>query len=248
MFYSHLAKSVIPKRYHGAVISARNRLTGYRMESYSQQGEDLILRILFSHLERGFYVDVGAFAPKRFSNTYFFYKRGWRGINIDATPGAVSTFNRQRPRDINVEAAVAGDSRDMTLYMFNAQEVNTLSPGLAEQETKHSARPLLSSKTVRTRTLGEILDTHLPAGQDVDFLSVDVEGYDLEVLESNHWAKYLPKVVLCEDLALDNLEDAGKSPVCAFLRCKGYVLFSKCFHTLIFAHREFRPGPPDLEG
>ncbi len=241
MFYSHLAKTVIPKRYHGAMGRVRDQLTGHRMESYSQQGEDLILRILFSHLETGFYVDVGAFQPKRFSNTYYFYKRGWRGINIDATPGAVSAFNRQRPRDINVEAAVAGDRREMTFFMFDQQEVNTLSPAHARRESSDFGRPMASTTTVRTRTLGEILDHHLPAGQEVDFLSVDVEGYDLEVLESSKWEKHRPKVVLCEDLALDNLENAGKSDIYRLLRGKGYALFSKCFHTLIFAHREFRP-------
>src|SRR5690348_6806843 len=111
MFYSHLAKTLIPKKYHPAMIRARNRIAGYRMESYSQQGEDLILRILFSHVDRGFFVDVGAFEPRQFSNTYFFYRRGWRGINIDATPGTVSAFNKLRPRDINVEAAVAREQR-----------------------------------------------------------------------------------------------------------------------------------------
>ena len=241
MFYSHFAKTIIPKRYHGAILRARNRFTGYRMESYSQQGEDLILRILFSHVDRGFFVDVGAFKPKQFSNTYFFYKRGWRGINIDATPGAVSEFNKTRPRDINVEAAVARDHREMMLFMFNEREVNTLSPNLALMETAQAERPIVDSTIVKTRTLGEILDRHLPTGQKVDFLSVDVEGYDFEVLQSNDWDKHRPDVVLCEDLALDNLEDVERSEVYRFLRDHGYSLFSKCFHTLIFVHKMFRP-------
>jgi FkbM family methyltransferase len=242
MFYSHLAKKVIPKKYHGPLLRVRDSITGHRMESYSQQGEDLILRILFSDVESGFYVDVGAFQPMRFSNTYYFYKRGWSGINIDATPGAVAAFRKHRPRDINIEAAVAGDPGEATLYMFDEQEVNTLSPGNVEREAHLAGRAVVSRKTVRTRTLGEILDAHLPTGQGVDFLSVDVEGYDLEVLQSNHWARHLPKVVLCEDLTIDNLDEISRSDVYSFLRGKDYILFSKCFNTLIFTHRSFRPG------
>src|SRR5579862_3729934 len=176
MFYNHLAKKVIPKKYHGPLLRVRDSITGHRMESYSQQGEDLILRVLFTDVDSGFYVDVGAFEPMRFSNTYYFYKRGWRGINIDATPGAVAAFRKHRPRDINIEAAVAGDSGEATLYLFDEQEVNTLSPGNVEREAHQAGRAVVSRTTVRTRTLGEILDTHLPAGQEVDFLSVDVEG------------------------------------------------------------------------
>src|SRR5690349_18351333 len=75
--------------------------------SYSQEGEDMVLRRVFEHKAHGFYVDVGAHHPMRFSNTYFFYRRGWRGINIDARPGSKREFDRARPRDINVECGVA---------------------------------------------------------------------------------------------------------------------------------------------
>jgi len=243
VFYSLLkraAKWMVPKRYHGALADTASRITGYRVESYSQQGEDVILRILFEGVERGFYVDVGAYHPVRYSNTYYFYKRGWHGINIDATPGAVEVFNRYRRRDINLEAAVAKNKRDITLFMFKQGGLNTLSPELAELHSRQSTRRVISSKVVRTQSLLEILDTYKAPGQEIDFLSVDVEGYDLEALQSNDWKKYVPKVVLCEDLTVTTLEEVGKSEVCRFLRGEGYALFSKCFHTLIFTHASFR--------
>lgn len=244
-FYSLLksaARWMIPQTYHGPIVGMRDRIARYRVESYSQQGEDLILRILFEGVQRGFYVDVGAFHPFRFSNTYYFYKRGWNGINIDATPGAMKAFNRYRPRDINLEAAIAKNHREMTLFVFKDGALNTLSPELAEEESKQENRSVSSRKTVRTLTLLEILDAYKPANQQIDFLSVDAEGYDLEVLQSNNWKKYVPKVVLCEDLAVRNLEEVGKSAVYDYLRTEGYALFSKCFHTLIFTHASFRNG------
>ena len=77
-----------------------------RQASYSQEGEDRILQRLFENQTPGFYVDIGAHHPRRFSNTYIFYKQGWRGINVDATPGSMFLFRVFRKRDINLEIAV----------------------------------------------------------------------------------------------------------------------------------------------
>ena len=74
--------------------------------SYSQEGEDLVLARYFAKSSL-IYVDVGAHHPTRYSNTYLFYSQGWRGINIDAMPGSMDAFRRDRPRDINIEALVS---------------------------------------------------------------------------------------------------------------------------------------------
>ena len=81
-------------------------ITRFATKSYSQEGEDLLLRRIFEHQKIGFYVDVGAHHPFRFSNTYLLYKRGWRGINIDAMPGSMRLFRKFRPRDTNIECGV----------------------------------------------------------------------------------------------------------------------------------------------
>src|SRR5580658_8816405 len=88
---------------------ARRRKRYFR-HSFSQEGEDMILASFFEGKKNGFYVDVGAHHPKRFSNTHHFYIRGWRGINVDATPGSMKLFRRTRPDDINIEAAVSDQS------------------------------------------------------------------------------------------------------------------------------------------
>ncbi len=66
--------------------------------SFSQEGEDMLLRSIFVDKSTGFYVDVGAYHPQRFSNTNHFYLAGWRGINIDAMPGSMEPFHQFRPR------------------------------------------------------------------------------------------------------------------------------------------------------
>lgn len=70
--------------------------------SYSQEGEDVVLRRLFDSQPSGFYVDIGAHHPVRLSNRYYFYRCGWRGLSVDAAPGSMEMFRRLRPRDIAV--------------------------------------------------------------------------------------------------------------------------------------------------
>src|ERR1700733_13651528 len=98
----------------GRQLNTVNRLRTHRINrrgirSHSQEGEDRVLASLLLKAHggilpsSGFYVDVGAHDPFRFSNTYFFYRRGWSGINIDAMPGSMRRFISHRPRDLNLE-------------------------------------------------------------------------------------------------------------------------------------------------
>src|SRR5262249_6126797 len=137
--------------------------------SYSQQGEDMILHCLFQGHGRGFYVDVGAHHPTRYSNTYFFYLRGWRGINIDAMPGSMALFRHVRSEDINVECAIAATRGTRTFYLFNEPAVNGFAPELAERWLAEGHFQLIERRELPTLPLAELLDANLPPGQDIDF-------------------------------------------------------------------------------
>ena len=92
---------------------------------YSQNGEDLIINRFLNNKKKGFFVDVGAHHPIRFSNTFLFYKKGWSGINIDAMPGSMKYFNKYRPRDINIEMGVGIKKNRSIFYQFNEPALNT---------------------------------------------------------------------------------------------------------------------------
>src|SRR5437879_2682243 len=92
---------------------------------FGQEGEDLILDRLMGGRTKGFYVDIGAHHPIRFSNTYLFSKRGWHGINVDAEPGSMALFRKMRPRDINIESGVGERAGTMLFYRFNEPALNT---------------------------------------------------------------------------------------------------------------------------
>ena len=105
-----IINKILPNSFKELIRSVKKKYIdggGYWLKSYSQEGEDIILARIFGKQQNGFYVDVGAHHPYRFSNTYFFYKRGWKGINIDAMPGSMKIFNKYRPRDKNIEAGIS---------------------------------------------------------------------------------------------------------------------------------------------
>ena len=200
--------------------------------SYSQEGEDRLLARYFGYSGPGFYVDVGAHHPYRFSNTQLFYEQGWRGINIDAMPGSMKPFRRSRPRDVNLEIGIGEAPATARFFVFNETALNTFDEATAR---KHEIPPWRIEQVVEVRIepLRDVLAAHLPEGQAIDFLSIDVEGRDLEVLRSNDWDKYRPKVVLAESLG-KTLEGLAADPTAAFLENVGYVPFAKTVNTFMF--------------
>lgn len=202
--------------------------------SFSQEGEDLILKRIFENKEQGFYVDVGAHHPQRFSNTYLFYLKGWRGINIDAMPDSMKAFEKLRPKDINIESAISEKSEILTYYMFNESALNGFSEHLSSIRDGVNNYKVIEQKNIRTQKLSEIFDKYLPEGQEIDFLSIDVEGLDYQVLLSNDWDKYRPKILLVEELATSLETISQQSQTYSLLRKYGYNLFIKTFNTSFY--------------
>ena len=200
---------------------------------YGQDGEDLILNRLLEGQTIGFYVDVGAHHPVRFSNTYLFYQRGWRGMNIDAMPGSMKKFNKVRSRDINIECGVAGAAGKLVYHQFNEPALNTFDADEAEHKNKPPYQ-MIGTVEVAVERLDALLARYLPPGQQIDFLSVDVEGKDEEVLRSNDWSRYRPRFILAETLRTDVLS-MGNCPVVQFLRSVGYKPVGKAYNTSFFA-------------
>jgi FkbM family methyltransferase len=208
----------------------------FRKYYYSQHGEDVLLGSFFSLNERGLYVDIGAHHPFRFSNTFLFYKLGWRGINIDAKPGSKALFDRHRPRDINLEVGIAKSVGELRYYMFKESALNTFSVAEAKR-LKGRGHKIEDSIIVETKPLRDILALHLEDKQEIDFFSIDVEGFDLQVLESNDWKRYVPKFVLAEENRKSSVDEILlDNPIYEYLHSLGYRLIAKTYNTLVFRY------------
>nr|MBP8708277.1 FkbM family methyltransferase [Caldisericia bacterium] len=156
----------------------------------------------------------------------------WRGINIDAMPGSMKAFERKRPRDINLEIGVSGKEGEMTFYMFDDPALNGFSMEISKDRDKNSNFEIIEERKIKTYPLSKILDKYLPKDQKIDFMSIDVEGLDMIVLESNDWKRYSPRYLLVECIG-DTVEDIMQDKIYRFLSEKGYKIVGKTYRTLI---------------
>ena len=196
--------------------------------SYSQEGEDLLLNRYFKNKNKGFFCDVGAFHPKQYSNTYIFYQKGWRGINIDPRPGSKELFDKVRPNDINLELGIANQSGGELIYSLYSNPVyNSFSNESVEEAEKIGEIP------VEIKSLEFVFDTWLPKGETIDFISVDVEGFDLSVLQSNNWDRYSPEVVAVEFFG-QSMQVFLDSEIYQYLTSLEYLYFANTINTYFF--------------
>ncbi|MGQ7853229.1 FkbM family methyltransferase [Pedobacter sp. WC2501] len=204
-------------------------------KSYSQDGEDMILKAIYEQKKgyKGFFVDVGAHHPVRYSNTNYFYKRGWKGINIEPTPSAIGAFNTFRKRDINLNIGIGPEKTKLKFYCFNEPALNSFSEEVSKRIDAESGKyKIIKELDIDVLPLADVLDQYLPATTTIDFLSIDVEGLDYQVLLSNNWDKYKPSVILVEENV--NVDELNNSPIYKFLKDKGYTFFAKTLRTCVY--------------
>ncbi len=189
--------------------------------SFSQAGEDMILRNLFSKIQDGFYIDVGAYHPTAGSNTYYLHRfRGWRGINIEPNPEQINLFEKVRPSDINLNIGISTKSVKLNYYILKKESSTMNSFSLDFLKKIGQENSIEKIIEVQTYPLQYVLEEHLSKNKCIDLLDIDVEGLDLEVLQSNDWDKYRPKSIVIE-IDVDGFET---NPVDKFLRNLGYKI------------------------
>lgn len=223
-------KSVFPEQFHRLLY--KTFIKHYK-KSYSQSGEDMILNTIFSKLKKGVYVDIGANNPTMQSNTHFFYKKGWNGINIDALPGSMRKFKQYRRRDINLEIPISNSLEPLNYYMFSSSFLNTFSKEVADSKRDK----LIQTKYIQTKKLSYVLNKYLN-NREIDFMSIDVEGFEIEVLKSNDWNKYRPKIIVLELFA--NKEESNENfTLKTFLNRNDYFKICSTPTNAIFIDKEY---------
>jgi FkbM family methyltransferase len=148
---------------------------------------------------------------------------GWRGINIDPNEELIKQFSESRPHDINLCCAISSKAGTVGYHRFNHPGINTIMPEQADFQTRRPPFKLQDVVQVEVMPLSNVLSKHLPPGVEIDLLDVDVEGADLDVLQSNDWAAYRPFLICVEDskMRLDNVE---KSDIYRLLTSQRYLL------------------------
>lgn len=202
-------------------------------KSYSQCGEDMILDFLFTGQKKpGFYVDVGCHHPRRGSNTYRFYRKGWRGLLIDMEEDKVLSCQLARPRDKSILAAVSDQEDVASIYTPKRYSVMaTISPN------DDQLRQYQKSREIVTRQLTSILDGQ-GVPQRFELLSVDAEGADLKILKGLDFQRYQPQLICVEEHRGATAEDLMKTELYIFLASQGYNLVGLAGFSMIFKARQ----------
>lgn len=175
-----------------------------RYRYYSQNGEDYLLWQLFDYKSNGFYVDIGAFDGVHLSNSFSFEQQRWKGICVEPHPRYFALCQQTRPLAHCVQAACVGDENIKSVE-FYSEALGLLSGVIEDQESvqnKYQRRGLdfegFTKLTVPAITLNALLDQYALPSTEIDFISIDVEGFELEVLQGLDLSRYRPRVLLLE--------------------------------------------------
>lgn len=199
--------------------------------TYSQFGEDMILENYFRGRKNGFYIDIGANRPIQGSNTFKLYLNGWKGINVDGNQQLINAFHKVRKRDISLCEIVSNNNEKVSFFVSDDDRVSTISKEFKEWIKEH--RTYEREVTMTPKSLTQILDQYLAAGQKIDLLTIDVEGHDYEVLVSNDFDKYRPEVICIEDHTF-SFHAVSRNRICDFLFEKKYELQGYAYPNLFF--------------
>jgi len=173
----------------------------YAKKSYSQCGEDLIIRYIFDvlRIERPSYLDIGAHHPFFLNNTALFYEQGSRGVNVEADPQLIHRFYKERKQDVNLNIGMATESGHMDFYVMSARTLSTFSSEEAARYEQEGGHKIESVIPVQVQTFADVVNLNFDGGCP-DFVSLDVEGLDYEILKSVDFNKYRPHVFCVETI------------------------------------------------
>ncbi|EMY61817.1 methyltransferase FkbM domain protein [Leptospira terpstrae serovar Hualin str. LT 11-33 = ATCC 700639] len=205
--------------------------------SYSQEGEDMVLRDFFGDKRNGYYVDIGAYDPFRFSNTNHFYELGWNGINIEPSPDGFKKFEIHRKRDLNLNIGIGLEESELIYYRFEEAALNTFDLERVKFLEKTTNYRSTDNVKVRVKPLASVL-REFPLNKEIDFMNIDVEWNEISVLKSGDWKKFRPKVILIEILDFD-LETIAKNPIHLLLNEIGYRFYCKTPRTCFYLDKNF---------
>lgn len=207
--------------------------------AYSHWGIDLIITKLLNSKNKGIYIDVGCHHPFLNNHSYLLYKSGWEGINIDIDYNSIDMFNFFRKSDVNIQTAVTNHKGEVDLYFYhNRAAKNTIS-----KEFGSNAK---EKKKINSDTLNNIIENSKFKNSKIDFVSIDVEGNEMNVLNGFNLKKYKPKLILLEFIIPNKKEfyekdinEITNSEVYKFLIKNDYKLINWNHDDLLFMSLDY---------
>ena len=201
----------------------KNKSPNYHFAEFA---EDVMVNRIFKNYNEGIYIDVGAYHPYKSSLTYKLFKRGWRGMNIDLSKTSIDLFNIARPKDLNICCAISNKT-EKKIYFENSP-INQQN-SLIRQNNKQKE---IEIESYRLDEL--LLSKNL---QNPDYLNIDTEGNEMDVLEGIDFKKISPKLITIEENDFLKISKTDNKKV-KYLNERNYILINIIGVTMFFYKKE----------
>lgn len=207
--------------------------------SYSQSGEDLIIRQIFTALglDRITYLDLGANHPTRFSNTYLFYSNGGSGVCVEPDPTAQPLFRKWRGRDTLLTCGVGLEEGEADFYVMTTNTLSTFSKEEAERYQGYGSQKITRVVKLPLKPVNQILEQYFEKCPNL--ISLDIEGMDFQILQSLDLDKWRPEVLCIETLTYTEDKTERKlEEIIEYMKGKDYMVYGDTFINTVFVDRE----------
>ena len=205
--------------------------------SYSQSGEDLLIDFVVNALgiSEVTYLDIGAYHPSHFSNTFLFYQRGSRGVLVEPDPELFEVIRTARPRDICINAGIGTDeATGATFYVMSTRTLNTFSEKEAKRYEEMERQRIEATLQIPMIRLNDVIEQKF-GGQCPTFISIDIEGFDYEVLATLDLARFRPPIICVETLTYSESREGIKDTRAKMLlTVNGYFEYADTYINSIF--------------
>jgi len=210
--------------------------------SYSQAGEDVIIEYLFDSLKikKPTYLEIGTNEPKIGNNTYYFYLKGCKGVCIEPDEAMISAIKKTRPKDIILNIGIAKENTTGASFYLFPGKLNAWSTFSKEEaEIRKSESGIdYQVRNVELKNINTIVREYF--NPYPNFISLDVEGLDLEILESLNFKEYKPEVICVETISFGYLNNTEKkiNSIAEFMCQNGYAVYADTHINTIFCRKD----------
>jgi len=205
-------------------------------KQFSQWGEDQEIKKFFLNDKKGVYLDIGCFHPYMYSNTVLLYKKGWNGVNVDMNPTSIDLFNIARPKDVNICSAVSDEIKEFEMYYDDPfSPVNTIDKEFYKM-SKHIFFKSKKTIIVKSKKFKEIIKIS-KIEENIDFINIDVEGFDYQILKQINFEKFKIKLIAIETHNVDGSQTKNNLQINEYLKKFNFALYKRIGPTSLFAYK-----------
>jgi len=222
--------------YHYRLFTEKRLLRANRWGLDFSKFNEAQIALDFLPEKYGFYIDIGAGAPVEGSNTFAFYAKGWRGICIDPISINEKLHKKIRPADVFIKTLVGTTRQEVNFYEFAPWGYSTTVKEAADKLSRKPGVFLIRSGAMLTVPLSEIAPSSTP--KQPSLLSIDAEGSDFEILKSNNFKVFSPRVIICEDYKIYS-ENKASTDIDVFLEKFDYTIVKTSGYSKIFVHKSY---------